>query len=355
MVQANLLQNDLHALGEEGDAVPRKPDRPSIASVAAAAGVSATTVSHAMSGKRAVSADTRKRILEAIEQQGYRPNMVAKSLRSQRTQSVALLLVDIANPYYPAVARAVHDVLATEGYVSFIGNTGGDAETERRLLEEMVARGVDGVVMQPMALSVAQVRDIVGSVMPLVITEADGDVAADCVVTDDARGLTEAVGYLVQKNMRELGFIVGPPGAVTGPLRLAVFRAVVAAAGLEVPERWIEYGPFTRDGGAAAAARLLSRADRPRAVLCGNDLMAIGAMEAARMAGLRVPEDVAIVGFDDIETADLVTPRLTTIVNPASAVGDASARTILWRVENGPDVPYKRIILPTHLVVRQSA
>jgi LacI family transcriptional regulator len=336
--------------------MPRKPDRPSIASVAAAAGVSPTTVSHALSGKRAVSADTRKRILEAIEKQNYRPNMVAKSLRSQKTQSVALLLVDIANPYYPAVARAVHDVLATEGYVSFIGNTDGDAETERRLLEEMVARGVDGVVMQPMALSAAQVRDVVGPAMPLVITTDEaGDVPADCVLTDDTRGLTEAVNYLVQKDVHELGFIVGPPGAATGPLRLAAFRAAVAAAGLKVPERWIEYGPFTRDGGAAAAARLLGRADRPRAILCGNDLIAIGAVEAARKAGLRVPEDVAIVGFDDIETADLVTPRLTTIVNPASAVGEACARTILWRVENGPDVPYERIILPTHLVIRQSA
>ncbi|MGW0735529.1 LacI family DNA-binding transcriptional regulator [Streptomyces sp. NPDC002851] len=336
--------------------MPRQPDRPSIASVAAAVGVSRTTVSHALSGKRAVSEETRKRILEAIEQQNYRPNLVAKGLRSQKTQSVALLLVDIANPYYPAVARAIHDVLAAEGYVSFIGNTDGDAGTERRLLEEMVARGVDGVVMQPMALSGAEVREIAGPTMPLVLTTADaGDVPADRVLTDDVTGLTEAVRHLAQQDVREVGFIAGPPGAAAGPLRLSAFREAVAAAGLGVPEQWTEYGPLTRDGGATAAARLLRRPDRPRAILCGNDLIAIGAMEAARRAGLRVPEDVAVIGFDDIETADLVTPRLTTVVNPAAAVGDACARTILWRVENGPGVPYKRTVLPTRLVVRQSA
>ncbi|CDR01712.1 LacI family DNA-binding transcriptional regulator [Streptomyces iranensis] len=334
----------------------RRNDRPSIESVAAAAGVSPTTVSHALSGKRAVSAATRKRVMEAVEQQNYRPNMVARGLRSRRTQSVALLLVDIANPYYPALARAIHDVLAGEGYVSFIGNTDGDAATERRLLEEMVARGVDGVVMQPMALSAAQVREVVGPAMPLVITTDEyGDIPADSVLTDDTRGLGEAVDHLVRQGIRELGFVDGAPGTSTDAFRLQAFRAAVTAAGIEVPDRWIEHSPFDREGGAAATARLLAGPDRPRAVLCANDLIAIGAVQAAHAAGLRVPEDVAIVGFDDIETAALVSPRLTTVVNPAAAVGDACARTILWRVENGPDVPRKRTVLPTRLVVRQSA
>lgn len=334
----------------------QQKDRPSIASVAAAAGVSPTTVSHALSGKRAVSPHTRRRILKAVEEQNYRTNMVARSLRSRKTHSVALLLVDIANPYYPAVARAVHDVLATEGYVSFIGNTDGDAATERRLLEEMAARGVDGVVMQPMALTAAEVREIVGPSMALVLaTSETGDVPADRVLTDDVRGLTEAVRHLAGKGVREIGFAGGSTDAAAGPLRVAVFEEAMSAVGLEVRRRWIEHGPFTRAGGAEAVARLLRRADRPRAVLCANDLMAIGAMEAAREAGLHVPDDLAVIGFDDIETADLVTPRLTTVVNPAPAVGDACARTILWRVEQGPQAPYRRVLLPTHLVVRHSA
>lgn len=336
--------------------MPQRRARSSIQSVAAAAGVSPTTVSHALSGKRAVSAETRERILKAIEEQDYRPNMVAQSLRSRRTRSVALLLVDIANPYYPAVARAVHDALEAESYVSFIGNTDGDAATERRLLAEMVARGVDGLVMQPMALSAAEVRDIVGPATPLVITTTEaGDVPADSVLTDDAIGLGEAVDHLLRKGIHEFGFIGGLEGASAGPLRVDVFERVIAAAGVQARDEWIEHAPFTREGGAAAAGRLLARADRPRVILCANDLIAIGAMQAAQGAGMQVPEDLAIVGFDDIDTAGLVTPPLTTVINPASAVGEACARTILWRVDSGPEAPYRRIVLPTRLVVRESA
>jgi LacI family transcriptional regulator len=330
--------------------------QPSIAAVAAAVGVSPTTVSHALSGRRAVSRATRERILAEIERQNYRPNMVAASLRRRRTQSVALLVADIANPYYPAVARAVHDVLATEGYVYFIGNTDGDAGAERTLVEEMVARGVDGIIMQPMALSVARVRELAGPVTPLVVIANDaGDEAVDQVRTDDARGIVEAVGHLVGAGVDRVGFVGGPRDAAPGPVRLAAFRAAAGAAGLSVPARWIEYTPFTRDGGAAAAARLFGRRDRPRAVLCANDLIAIGVIDAARRAGLRVPADLAGVGFDDIETADLVTPRLTTVVNPAAAVGAAAGRTMLRRLEVGPQAPFERVVLPTRLVVRESA
>ncbi|MFJ9173727.1 LacI family DNA-binding transcriptional regulator [Streptomyces sp. NPDC102360] len=334
----------------------RRNDRPSIESVAVAAGVSPTTVSHALSGKRAVSAATRERVMQAVETMNYRPNMVARGLRSRRTQTVALLLVDVANPYYPAVARAIHDVLAGEDYVSFIGNTDGDAATERRLLEEMVARGVDGVVMQPVALSAAEVREVVGPEMPLVITTDEyRDIPADSVLTDDVLGLREAVSHLVEQGTRELGFIGGPLVGTREIFRLGAFRAAIAAASVEVPDRWIGHAPFTREGGFAVASRLLSAHDRPRAVLCANDLIAIGALQAAQAAGLRVPKDIAIVGFDDIETAALVSPRLTTVVNPASEVGEACGRTILWRVESGPDAPYRRTVLPTRLVVRESA
>lgn len=331
----------------------RRREQPSLAGVAAAVGVSPTTVSHALSGRRAVSPETRERIMAEIARQNYRPNMVARGLRRRRTQSVALLVADIANPYYPAVARAVHDVLATEGYVYFIGNTDGDAAAERTLVEEMVARGVDGIIMQPMALSVAEVRELAGTT-PLVVIANDGaDGTVDQVCTDDARGITEAVDHLVASGVDRIGFVGGPRRLAPGPVRLAAFRAATKAAGLTVPARWIEHTPFTRDGGAAAGARLLG--DRPRAVLCANDLIAIGVIDAARRAGLSVPEDLAVVGFDDIETADLVTPRLTTVVNPAAAVGEAAGRTMLHRLESGAGAPFERVVLPTRLVVRESA
>ncbi|MGN6446071.1 LacI family DNA-binding transcriptional regulator [Amnibacterium sp.] len=327
-----------------------------IADVAAAAGVSPTTVSHALSGKRAVSEATRERIMQAIADLDYRPNLVASGLRKQRTHSIALLVADIANPYYPAVARAVHDGVSEAGYVTLIGNTDGEPDAERDLLREMLARGVDGVVMQPLSTAPREIREIVGPSFPMVLLSGlDAEPVADVVGSDDAHGIAEAVKHLAQSGVREVGFISGPDGRAPGTTRLSAFRASARALDLEVREDWVLHTPFTRDGGFAAATALLRLDQRPRAVLCANDLIAIGVLDAARALELSVPGDVAVIGFDDIETADLVTPRLTTVVNPAAAAGAACARALLRRIEGGPDLPYARFALRTHLVRRASA
>lgn len=225
----------------------------SITDVAEAAGVSATTVSHALSGKRAVSASTRQRIYEAIDRLDYRPNLVAKSLRNQKTNSVALLVADIANPYYPAVARAVHDGLNSEGYVSIIGNTDGEAEAERTFLREMVSRGVDGIIMQPAALSVSDVRALIGRALPLVlIAHERGTLLADQVATDDSQGIAEAVRYLVAKGRTDIAFVSGREVepladarlATPGIIRLAAVRKAARACGATVRDDWVEHPPI---------------------------------------------------------------------------------------------------------------
>lgn len=326
-----------------------------IADVAAAAGVSPTTVSHALSGKRAVSEATRERIMQAIAELDYRPNLVAAGLRKQRTHTVALLVADIANPYYPAVARAIHDGVAGEGYVVLIGNTDGEPDAERTLLREMISRGVDGVVVQPMSTTPTQIRQIVGPSYPLVLISDAGENVADSVCTDDAVGIGEAVRYLADLGFRDVGFVSGPDGRSPGTVRLAAFRAAAQALDLTVLDSWIAHTSFTRDGGFTAGRSILGLADRPRAILCANDLIAIGVLDAARATDLTVPDDVAVVGFDDIETADLVTPRLTTVVNPAALIGAASARALLRRIELGPDAPYEHVALSATLVRRASA
>lgn len=326
-----------------------------IADVAAAAGVSPTTVSHALSGKRPVSAATRERVLKAIEELDYRPNLVAAGLRKQRTHTVALLVADIANPYYPSVARAIQDDVTAAGYVTLIGNTDGEPQTERTLLREMLARGADGVIMQPMSTSAAEIRQIVGPNFPLVLISDSGQSVADSVGTDDAVGIGDAVRYVVSLGIRELGFVSGPDGRSPGTARLAAFKAAVQALDLPVRNEWIAHTPFTRDGGFTAGQALLSLDKRPNALLCANDLIAIGVLDAARTAHLAVPEELAVIGFDDIETADLVTPRLTTIVNPAALIGEACAKALLRRIELGPTAPYQRAALRTSLVVRTSA
>lgn len=327
-----------------------------IAEVAADAGVSPTTVSHALSGKRAVSADTRARIERSVERLGYRPNLVAKGLRSQRTHSVALLVADISNPYYPELARSVGDVLTVDGYLPFICNTDGAADRERTFLHEAMARSVDGVIIQAMSLRPAEVRQIVGDRTPLVVLGDGHDVSAsDQVSTDDAMGIREAVAHLLSNGRTDLAFVTGPEGNGPSPARLAAFRAAMGEAGLTVRDDRAAHTAFTRDGGATAATRMLDAADAPQAILCANDLIAIGVMDVVRARGLRIPEDVAVVGFDNIETADLVTPRLTTIDNYAAAVGAAAASALLQRMTDGGATPFRSIALPTRLVIRESA
>lgn len=326
-----------------------------IADVAAAAGVSPTTVSHALSGKRAVSEATRARILQAIEELNYRPNLVARGLRKQQTHSIALLVADLANPYYPAVARSLSDGVTGSGYVTLIGNTDGTAHNERSLAREMLARGVDGLVMQPMSTTSEELRRIVGPSFPLVLlTDNDGPLVTDVVRTDDAVGIAEAVKHLAHSGVKDIAFVSGPDGRSPGTARLIAFHAAMAALDLQVRPEWVAHASFTRDGGFTAGAALLAAESRPRAVVAANDLIAIGVLDAARAAQLDVPRDLAVVGFDDIETADLVTPRLTTVRNPASLVGSTCAEALLRRID-GPDLPYRLSSLRTQLVLRASA
>lgn len=325
-----------------------------IAQVAAEAGVSPTTVSHALSGKRSVSSATKARIQDAVEKLGYRPNLVAKGLRSQKTHTVALLVADISNPYYPELARSIGDVLAVDGYIPFILNTDGSADRERTYLHEVVARSVDGVIVQAMSLEPEEIRRIVGRDTPLVVLgDGPGEHAYDQVTTDDASGIREAVDHLVAMGRTDLAFLTGPEGSGPSPARLRGFLDAMKRIGLEAAAHRMGYTEFTRDGGAHGMAVLLASGPPPQAVLCANDLIAIGAMDVIRARGLRIPEDVAVVGFDNIETADLVTPRLTTVDNYVTAVGSAAADMLLDRIRGGSG-PYRAVALPTRLVVRSS-
>lgn len=335
-----------------------------LSAVALRAGVSPATASNALSGARHVAEGTRRRVFEVAEELNYHPNLVARSLRRQETKTLALLVADIANPYYPAIARAVHDRVDLKGYVSFIGNTDGDPEAELRVLQQMRSRGVDGVIMGTMALTPEKIRGVLGPVMPLVLLNGESLASADNaprhfradeVGTDDSIGIGEAVSYLQGKGVRDIGFISGPVDSLPGTGRLASFESAMAVAGMALNDEWVEHaGAYTLDAGFEAAQRLLAGNRRPAAIMCANDLIALGVLEAARDHDLEVPTDLAVIGFDDIPTAKLVTPRLTTIINPATLVGYACADALMRRMEH-PDLPFEHVALPTHLVVRASA
>ncbi|GII56830.1 hypothetical protein Pth03_52190 [Planotetraspora thailandica] len=334
-------------------------ERPSITRVAELAGVSATTVSHTLNGRRPVADTTRRRVLDAIERLGYRPNVLARGLRTSRSQTIGLVIPDITNPFYPALARGIQDVLGPAGYDQIISNTDGDRHMERAAIEQMIARQVDALAFAVFHTHAEDLLPAIEAGIPVVRLGGrlvqDG---VDVVHSDDEGGAAEATRHLLSRGYRRIAF-VGGSGAEgpepEGPAaeRVAGYRAALAEAGVPADPGLVVHTHFSRTGGAEGAVRLLDLPDRPDAVLCANDIMAIGAVDAALARGLRVPDDLAVMGFDDIEAAGLISPGLTTMANPAREIGQACARLLLDRLY-GEAGGFREVVIPARLVVRRS-
>jgi LacI family transcriptional regulator len=336
------------------DRFARRP-RVTISDVARHAQVSKTTVSHVLSGKRPVSPSTRDRVERSIVALGYRPDGPARSLRTRRTHMVALILPDITNPYYPVFARGLEAAIEPGGYRAFICSSDGDPDRERAYLHEVCDRGVDGIVLDSFHLTVDDLHVATGGRLPLVWVggaplEHPG---VDSVRSDDEAGAYAATCHLIQRGHRRISLVDGPPGS--GTARREGYRRALADAGLPVYPEPSPRTDFTRASGHETVAALLTLDPRPTAVFCSNDLAAIGALDAAREAGIGVPDDLAVVGFDDIEAATLVTPALTTVVNPALEIGRTAAAMLAERMTDAYTGPARTVTLPSPLVVRGSS
>jgi LacI family transcriptional regulator, galactose operon repressor len=325
-----------------------------IADVAEVAAVSKTTVSHVLSGKRPVASPTRARVQAAIRDLGYRPDGLARSLRTRRTHMVALMIPDIANPFYPLVARGLEEGLDGD-YRTFICNTDGDPGREWDFLQEAADRRADGVVLDSFTMEAPRIGMLVPAGIQVVRigTTVIDDPDYDSVHADDRNGAFLATIHLIRKGHRRVAMIQGPPGA--GPARNAGYLRALHSCGLAVDPGLVEPGEWTRAGGAAAALRLLQRPRPPTGIFCANDLMALGAMDAARELGLAVPGDVALIGFDDIEAAAMVSPPLTTVSNPAYETGLLAGVVLRERMTGEYHGPSRTVTLPCKLVERRTA
>jgi LacI family transcriptional regulator len=324
--------------------------RVTIADVATHAGVSKTTVSHVVSGNRPVSTETRVRVELAIEQLGYRPDGIARSLRTRRTHTIALIIPDITNPFYPILSRGLEHAIG-RGYRAFICSSDSDTERELDFLSEVCDRRVDGIVLDSFHLTVENVRAITGNSVP-VVWVGGGHPGADSVQPDDERGAFEATTHLVERGHREIAMIEGPQGSA-GARRDGYIRALARAGLTPVPAEPLR-SDWTRNAGAEALPLILSASPRPTAVFCSNDRTAIGVIDAARELNLSIPGDLAVVGFDDIEEAAMTTPPLTTVRNPALETGKV-AGTFLTDRMTGYRGQARAMILPASLVVRSTS
>jgi LacI family transcriptional regulator len=330
------------------------PLRITIADVARHAGVSKTTVSHVLSRKRPVSSLTRTRVEAAIRELGYRPDGVARSLRTRTSNMVALIIPDITNPFYPVLARGLEDGLGGTTYRSLICNTDRHPEREVEFLGDVGDRGVDGIVLDSFTLTGEQLAELVPPGVSLVRigTTVIDDPGFDTVHADDERGAYDATVHLLRRPSRRVAMVQGPPGAAAR--RNEGYARALRSAGLADPELVVS-GQWTRHGGAAAMRRLLALPDPPQAVFCANDLMAFGVLDAAREAGLDVPGDLAVAGFDDIEAAAMTHPPLTTVSNPAYETGLLAGTLLKERMLGVYRGEPRTVTLPCRLIRRDTA
>ncbi len=332
----------------------RDSGRVTILDVAHRAGVSATTVSHVLSGKRLVAAATRERVERAVRDLGYRPNHVARNLRTRRSHMIALVVPDITNPFYSVLTRGLADAALGDDYGTYICNTDGRVDRERTFIDDVMDRGVDGVVIASVNTSADESAVPVRFGTPVVcLGESIDHPEVDQVRADDGDGSCAATLHLLSRGAERVAMIRGPEHS--GGSRVKGYARALTEAGRDYDERHTVAGDWTRPGGRKAMHELMRIRPRPDAVFCANDLMAIGALDAARELGLSIPADVALVGFDDIDAAALVSPSLTTVGNPSYETGHSAGELLLSRMQDHYSGPRRIVVLPCPLVQRESA
>ncbi|GAW51285.1 MULTISPECIES: LacI family DNA-binding transcriptional regulator [unclassified Nocardioides] len=320
------------------------------------AGVSKATVSNVLTGKRPVSTATRRRVNRAISELDYQPNGAAQALRSKRSHTVALIVSDLTNPFFTGVAAGLQETVMTDGYLTFVAGSDSERGRELALLTEFTRRGVDAVVISAFALRSEEFERLHVANIPVIgIGHQLSGAGIDIVSGDDHRMAVDAVQYLFERGHRHIATIAGPAASDVAQQRLAGFHAACRRLGLPTSDEVVVEGDWTRDSGRAATSRLLALPERPSAVYVANDLMAIGAIDATRAAGLRIPDDFAIIGNDDIEVASLVSPQLTTIRIPYRELGRVAGRLLLNRLGAGRLGARQTVLIEHSLVVRDTA
>ena len=329
--------------------------------VAKLAGVSQPTVSRVLNHNDTtvqISDETRQRVMAAVEELGYRPNILARSLRTQRTQTIALMIADLSNGFYHPIARAVQDVARKRDYEVLISNSDHLYENEKHFCEVVARRPVDGVIMVPLHLTKADIDEYFGKTsIPLAVLGSHVDYDnLDMVYVNDEQASYDAIRWMIEKRgYRDFGFIGVTEDLPPGPRRYQGFLRALHESGITFDDRYRVYADFTMDGGAAAARSLLRLDHLPRALYVVNDLMAIGAILTLQEAGYRVPEDVAVLGFDNIPEARIVRPMLTTIAQNPRDIGLKMASALFDRIAN-PELVGKRVFESEYeLIVRDSA
>lgn len=329
-----------------------------IQEVAKRAKVSTATVSRTLNRPETVDPKTAKRVWKAVRELQYFPNTSARSLVSGRSRILGLIVSDITNPFFPEVVKGLEDVAIREGYEILISSTNYDSARMALCVRRMLERKVDGVAIMTSELEEHLIDELDRRSIPMVFLDV-GPVRENIsnIRVDYAVGINQAVDHLLELRHRRIGFIAGPAELKSARVRRSAFLRGLARSGIGEEQRFIETGNHRIDGGFEAMGRLLSLPEPPTAVLTSNDLTAIGALRAVRLANLRVPEDVSIIGFDDIQFAQFTEPPLTTVRLPRAELAERVFEALVSHINGKPgELPKSgaEYVVRTELVLRGS-
>jgi len=329
---------------------------PDIRTVAALAKVSIATVSRTINNSPAVSERLAKRVWQAIEQLNYFPNTHARSLVSGRSRILGIIVENITNPFFPELIQNFEEIAVAHGYEILVSSSNSDPAVLATCVRRMLERKVEGVAVLSFGAEEPVLDQLVHRNIPMVLAEFHlDDPKVSTILLDYSTGIHEAVDHLFALGHRRIAFLAGPHKLHSAITRENDFRTAIQAAGLIVQKKWIIECDHTLKGGVAGFSQLQALANRPSAILCSNDMTAIGVLRAAYMGGLRVPQDVSVVGLDDIDFAEFTLPPLTTIRLSRAELARAAFEALRQQAEDPGNPKIQReFLVSTSLVVRGS-
>ncbi len=329
---------------------------PTIQDVAKKAGVGAITVSRVINHSGYISPETRARVEQAIAELGYVPNTLARSLRSRRTNTLALIVTDITNPFFTTLARGVEDVAHHAGYTVIFCNTDESLDKENQYLEVLLQKRVDGFLLVPSRSQPESIRKIQKHHTPVVVLDRRvPGIRVDTVRCDSVEGAYLITRFLISLGHRQIGMLSGAEGVSTMDDRVCGYRKALMEAEIPVDERYIYRGDFSPDSGYKMTRQALRQRPSPTALVAANNFITIGAMKALQELELDVPEDVALVGFDDLPQPMVTFPFFTVASQPAYEMGSKATELLIKRLEGNCDPEPSEIILPIEITIRRSS
>ncbi|MEH6995790.1 LacI family DNA-binding transcriptional regulator [Neobacillus drentensis] len=328
--------------------------RATLKEVATLAGVSTATVSNVLNETKHVSDEVKNKVFTAIQELNYQPNIVAKSLRVQESRIIGLLISDIANPFFSIVVRGIEEELAKSDYSILLCNTDSSVEKEDKYLKVLIGKRVDGLIVSSTGNTGDYFRSMEKTGVPMVFLNRCPDfMVSDVIMTNNIKGAYSGTEHLIRHGYEKIAIITGPISISTGKDRLTGYKRALEDYGITELDQFVKEGNFDIESGYTKMKELMEQENKPDAVFISNNSMTLGAYKYLKESGISIPDQLAVVGYDDSDWADIVDPPITTIKQPAYELGVHAARLILARIIN-KQVKREITYMDTELIIRHS-